>query len=543
VNGLMLKSNTSHAPALCVPSVRLPAAWITATSIVFVTVVSWMTMRDDCTHVETNLEHDGFRTRLSVVAPRDRLQYPEILFVIATDDDGGTDIRARLTALARRGFVAAECEIANTDPGSGTQLSEVTERMRASTSRRGATKGYVVVAYGRSAEYILMQLGSVPEQPKLVILINPILRRRRSTEYPHAEPGAAATVLFDDSWGNVERRSVEVQRMLVELNVKPSFLKYTGDLRAYSQPDSLVLANLADLCSDCLGTEKGAIKVTAPPYWLPLVILAAISIRGIYAARQFAGQIIALPKIVVSVWIVAVLSGCFVAGIVGARLGLAHMPSEKLHGSLLEVLALGFGYRDDYEWLQSRMRTETVGEISEHIRLARRVENRFGCESAKYIFDNYVLSPIIGEGSSFDGPTRRMLFINCNPMLQGEGDTRRAANAVVERVRQITTVDDALDQEVDVRTALVSGRTTAQGFEDCCIAALRSVGIPARRIPLSEGVQYWDRSTWRPLPQAARFLSALDIRQNSVMLLPSTTVVLATGRVLRNTGHSQAAVH
>lgn len=120
----------------------------------------------------------------------------------------------------------------------------------------------------------------------------------------------------------------------------------------------------------------------------------------------------------------------------------------------------------------------------------------------------FVLSPVIEAASAADVNWRRPLWESFYPRIRREETTEAAAQIVVRFLRERVTLTTATNAPPGILTAWRRQVTDAKGFETLYVAALRSVGIPARQNPDGKA-DYWTGEKWTaaPRPMISSFAS------------------------------------
>jgi hypothetical protein len=88
------------------------------------------------------------------------------------------------------------------------------------------------------------------------------------------------------------------------------------------------------------------------------------------------------------------------------------------------------------------------------------------------------------------------------PRIRHESSTEDAAVIVVRHLRERVTIADIPNPPRDVPTIWLRQITDEAGFELIYVAALRSVGVPAR-LEANGRAEFWDGSQWSATPGPA----------------------------------------
>lgn len=118
-------------------------------------------------------------------------------------------------------------------------------------------------------------------------------------------------------------------------------------------------------------------------------------------------------------------------------------------------------------------------------------------------YRNYVLSPVIEPSSIFAPQSsnlgwRRPLWESFYPLIRHESSPADAAKIVVQHLREDIAIVATKNAVYDI-TAIWQKRIADEtGFQTICVAALRSVGVPARLNSQHEA-EFFDGNNWHSI--------------------------------------------
>ncbi len=156
-------------------------------------------------------------------------------------------------------------------------------------------------------------------------------------------------------------------------------------------------------------------------------------------------------------------------------------------------------------WHNQRLKT-----LLEHVELAGYNRELINWQLDDKIYHDYVLSPIIelstlnllpGQSGATTGQPstlfnwRRPLWEEFYPRIRHESSPEDAAKIVVRHLRERVTIAAMPDLPHDVPEIWLKQITDETGFEIIYIAALRSVGVPAR-LNSQRRAEFWDGFKW-----------------------------------------------
>ncbi len=160
-------------------------------------------------------------------------------------------------------------------------------------------------------------------------------------------------------------------------------------------------------------------------------------------------------------------------------------------------------------WHHQRLKT-----LLEHIELAGYNRELINWQLDDKLYRDFVLSPIIesstlnslpGQSGATTGQLstslnwRRPLWEEFYPRIRHESSPEDAARIVVRHLRERVTIAALPDLPHDVPEIWRKQITDETGFEIIYVAALRSVGVPARLDP-HQRAEFWDGDKWRTAP-------------------------------------------
>jgi hypothetical protein len=165
----------------------------------------------------------------------------------------------------------------------------------------------------------------------------------------------------------------------------------------------------------------------------------------------------------------------------------------------------------------------------EHVELAGYNRELINWQLDDKVYRDFVLSPVIEPSTlppspnfgatsnlqllaaskrSDDGSTgldwRRPLWEEFYPRIRHESSPEDAAKIVVRHLRERVTIAALPNLPHDVPIIWLRQITDETGFENIYVAALRSVGVPAR-LDLHQQAEFWDGNKWRPAPSPSVF--------------------------------------
>jgi predicted esterase len=158
--------------------------------------------------------------------------------------------------------------------------------------------------------------------------------------------------------------------------------------------------------------------------------------------------------------------------------------------------------RADFEYLavQSIWQGEKLKTLLEHVELANYNRDLINWQLDDKIYQDYVLSPVITGDSKEQLNWRRSLWEEFYPHIRHESSPEDAARIVVRHLRERATITTLPNLPHDAPNIWLKQITDEAGFEIICVAALRSVGVPAR-LDTKNHAELWDGNKWQTTPE------------------------------------------
>jgi dienelactone hydrolase len=157
---------------------------------------------------------------------------------------------------------------------------------------------------------------------------------------------------------------------------------------------------------------------------------------------------------------------------------------------------------NDFEYLAAQpiWRDEKLKTLLDHVDLAGYNRELINWQLDDQMYRDYVLSPVISGHSGEKLSWRRVLWEEFYPRIRHETRTEDAARMVARHLRERVTIATAPQLTEDVPDMWRRQITDKTGFDIIYVAALRSVGIPAR-LDGGRRPEFWDGKDWQAAPR------------------------------------------
>ena len=165
--------------------------------------------------------------------------------------------------------------------------------------------------------------------------------------------------------------------------------------------------------------------------------------------------------------------------------------------------------RADFETLarQPIWNGQKLKTLLDHVELAGYNRELINWQLDDQIYRDFVLSPVIKPVTSNQQPAihldwRRPLWEEFYPRIRHESSPADAAQIVVRHLRERVTISTLSGLPHNVPEIWLRQITDAAGFQIIYVAALRSVGVPAR-LNGNDTAECWNGTRWQPAPTPA----------------------------------------
>ena len=155
----------------------------------------------------------------------------------------------------------------------------------------------------------------------------------------------------------------------------------------------------------------------------------------------------------------------------------------------------------DFEFLSTNAiwRGQKLKILLEHVRLANYNRQLINRNLDDKLYQDYVLSPVITGNTDEQPDWRRPLWEEFYPRIRHESSPDDTAKIVLKNLHERVTITVKTGLYHNVPDIWLKHSTDEVGFEIIYVAALRSVGIPAR-LDSKRHVEFWDGEKWQSVP-------------------------------------------
>jgi hypothetical protein len=249
----------------------------------------------------------------------------------------------------------------------------------------------------------------------------------------------------------------------------------------------------------------------APPFWLfclPAVAWVVCWLAWWRCRRPAPAETVKLTLSEVSLrWLAGILA---VLALTDAALHLVppHFPVNERTLALARKYLVQPTERTDFEALACLpiWRGQKLNNLLEHVELANYNRELINWQLGDQIYRDFVLSPVIKPATTNQQVTgldwRRPLWEEFYPRIRHESSPEDAAKIVVRHLRERVTIASLSNPPREVPAIWLQQITDESGFEIIYVAALRSVGVPAR-LDSHGQAEMFAGSKWQPSPQPA----------------------------------------
>ena len=252
-------------------------------------------------------------------------------------------------------------------------------------------------------------------------------------------------------------------------------------------------------------------QAEAPPlwlFWLPAAAWAAGGFVWWRCRKSASPENIKLQRHEIALCWLAVILATWALAETAIHLVTPHFSVNDTTLSISRRYLVQPKEHADFENLasQSIWHNQQLKTLLEHVELAGYNRELINWQLDDKIYHDYVLSPIIElstlnlvRRSQPHSNWRRPLWEEFYPRIRKEQSTEDAAKIVVRHLRERVTIAALPDLPHELPEIWLKQITDETGFEIIYVAALRSVGVPARLDP-HQRAEFWDGNKWQTAP-------------------------------------------
>jgi pimeloyl-ACP methyl ester carboxylesterase len=246
-------------------------------------------------------------------------------------------------------------------------------------------------------------------------------------------------------------------------------------------------------------------QAEAPPFWLfclPAAIWAAGCIfwarRHISTPRE---KIVLTRGEIVLRCIAAILTVLALAD-TAIHLIPPHFASDTKTLSIARQYLLQPKERNDFDYLATQpiWHDQKLKVLLTHVELANYNRTLVNWQLDDSVYRDYILSPTITDKPGEQFNWRRPLWEEFYPRIRHENSPTDAAAIVARHLRERVTIADISNPPREISDIWLRQITDKAGFEIIYVAALRSVGVPAR-LDLNGKAEIYTDYKWQPAPR------------------------------------------
>jgi len=243
----------------------------------------------------------------------------------------------------------------------------------------------------------------------------------------------------------------------------------------------------------------------APPFWLFCLPAVAWAI-GWFVWRRFYRAVLP-PKNKLKLyeiglrWLAALLA-VWALIVTDIHLVTPHFPVNDKTLYVARRFLVAPKARADFEYLAAQpiWHGQKLKVLLTHVELAAYNREIINWQVNDEFYRDYVLSPVITGQPDETFNWRRPLWEEFYPRIRHENSPQDAARIVVRHLRERVTSITAPHLSHNVPTIWLKQITDENGFEIIYVAALRSVGVPARLDSRGQA-ELLAENKWQPAPQ------------------------------------------
>ncbi len=355
-------------------------------------------------------------------------------------------------------------------------------------------------------------------QPQILILLSSQGRtgrfaRERLAPFPHP-------VLLLQGEQDIWFPWMHTEDLFEELTSEgvPAGIKVFPGLGHGLEPErGVILRCLGEYCLTQLGGPKAWQEYTPPaalaarPAWWLCWLPAALwwlgwsfRRRGARAGQSQPPTPNEMPVVAPGLWALATLLAAWVLAVGFVCFVTPQLPISRFTLALAQRWLAPATERADFDYLarQPAWAGQPLQRCLDQIQLAGFVRRHFNLRGDAAIYRAYCLSPFINGWPGEAADWRRPFWAEFAPAVDAETNPVAAAAIVVRHLRENVCVLEAPGLPEEVSGVWRRRVTDVNGFETTYVAALRSVGIPAR-LDANHLAELWNGAAWKPAPAPA----------------------------------------
>jgi predicted esterase len=466
------------------------------------------------------VDHDS--VECVAVLPKPNRQYPVIIYAHGSGDsliNDGNDLRQ----MAELGFVAVGLEFNQTNEAAiGSQFEVVLRYL--GRQKWVNTNAMVWVGFGLGAHRMLdFALQHPEEQPQLLVQLSGSLDLSSIIHHPLVLPKHS-----DDLVNNFHchiliihgdrdelfpiadtKRLVSVLHtngVAVELRIIP-------DVPHNLEPErEIVFRSIGEYSRSYLA-GNGAWKdyhsvaqwqAEALPlwvFWLPAIAWLVGWFSWSWYRKAGSPKTIKLNNVEIMIRWLATLLATWASAETAIHLVPPHFIVTDRTLSIARRFLIQPNEKADFEYLATQFicQGQKLKILLDHVKLSGYNRELINWQLGDKIYRDCVLSPVITGNCNEQLNWRRPLWEEFYPRVRHESLPEDAAKIVVRHLRERVTIATLPSQPQNVPDIWLKQITDEAGFQIIYVAALRSVGVPAR-LNSNRLAEFWDGNKWQTSP-------------------------------------------
>src|ERR1017187_1279166 len=440
-----------------------------------------------------------------VVRPKPARPLPVVIYVHRSGGtlmDDGNDLRQ----MAELGLVTVSLEYNQTNEAAFAQQVEALLNYL-SQQKWVKTNAVAWVGFGLGAIRTFdFALQHPKQQPQLLIQLNgsgliTLTPRSQSLTNLHC---AVLLVHSDDDEVFPEQDTIRLASNLQTKGIPVDLKTISGVSESMEPERGVIFRYVGEYCltrlagSSALGNYRSIVQWQAesPPFALFCLPAAAWAISWsawLWYRKPARSTTTKLKSHEVALrWLAVLLTGWALV-ISGLHLLLPRMIITDQSLAMTRKFLVRANERSDFEYLarQPVWQGQTLNILLTHLELAQYNRRLINWQIENALYQDYVLSPLITRNPGEQINWRRLLWEECFPYINHESLPEDAAKIVVRHLRERITIATGPNLPRDIPTIWLRQITDEVGFEIVYVAALRSIGVPAR-LTSRQQAEYWD---------------------------------------------------
>jgi pimeloyl-ACP methyl ester carboxylesterase len=299
-------------------------------------------------------------------------------------------------------------------------------------------------------------------------------------------------------------RNERLAALLTSNGVPVQSIILPGQGHAFAEDRPVVMRGVAEYLAQYFGSPPRALT-NVPPwnlhYWIPAAVWLGFGVIVAFVRLHRWSREAGKPSRILQV--ATLILGVCAVWLTAVNLVTPRCPVSDTTLKLARSWIIRSELREWFDYLASKPPSVWQGgklnALLTHLDLSDLQRTHFLKPEDETLFRDYVLSPEIDAESLLETNWRREMWENFYPRIRKTKDPTTAAEIIIRFLRDRVTITDRADAPEGLVSIWVKQTANLRGFHRIYVAALRSVGIPAR-LNGQHRAEFWTGAAWATAP-------------------------------------------